>query len=417
MKKNRKKCMRIVLLVFLAFNLSLFTLNSSKAYSDVSEYVILFDESHGQFFNYTIMQTAYDLLNDSGDFEVRRLINNQNLTSNNLTDVEILVISAPEKNSVEYYTEAELVVIRDFVLQGGSLFLLNNPNDSSLYPEYNYTNANVTFINDILENLSISSIRFLNETIESPITSGYYYVNQRYQLPLDENYFNSLSTISLGIMDVLVFSSAIQCSDTNLVIGSTFSGSETYPSSFPNPYWLIAKDIPTGGRIVACGSMQMFSELQPYNLSSKWISPIFGTQQFQNSKLWINIFSWLSQENNTLISSTFFLIFSIGLIGICAFLIYKNRGHEPSVVLIEEKEEIETKDKKSEKIGVTQNLDELIDQRANVLKSARFFIKNRNFIKASEFYKKAADLSKIINDNENLFQVYMKKSNKYGNNN
>jgi len=418
MKKNKKNGIKILLLVFLAFNLSLITLNYSKAYSDVSEYVILFDESHGQFFTYTNMETAYNLLNNSGDFEVRRLTDSQNLVSSNLTDVEILVISAPENDAANSYTEAEVLVIRDFVLKGGSLFLLNNPNNTAWnIMDFNYTNSNHTFMNEILDIISISNIRFLNESIKAPASGGYNYVKHRFQLPLDENYFNSLSTISLGILDVLVFSSAIACSDPNLVIGSTFPGSETDPSSLPNPYWLIAQDLPTGGRIVACGSMQMFSELQPYNLSSKWISPIFGTQQFQNSKLWINIFSWLSQENNTTISSTVMLVISIGLIGVCAFLIYKNRGKEPSVTIIEDKEETTSKDKKSEKKGAVQDINELIDKRANVLKSARFFIKNRNFIKASEFYKKAADLSKLINDDENLFQVYMKKSKKYESNN
>ena len=416
MKKNRKKCMRILLLVFLAFSLSLFTLNQSQAYSDVSEYVILFDESHGQFFTYTNMKTAYDLLNDSGDFEVRRLTSNQNLTSNNLTDVEILVISAPENDSVSYYTETELLVIRDFVFQGGSLFLLNNPNDSRIYTEFNYTNTNYTFMNDILDKLSMSTVRFTNEAIEAPASGGYYYVKNRYQLPLDEKYLNSLSTISLGIMDVLVFSTAINCSDPSLVIGRTFSGSDTYPSSLANPYWLIAKDFQTSGRVVACGSMQMFSEIQPFNLSSKWITPNHDGLQFQNSKLWINIFSWLSQENNSTIASTVFLIISVGLIGLCAFLIHKNRGKEPSVIIVEEKEEATSKEKKSVKTDDVQNIDELIHQRANVLKSARFFIKNRNFIKASQFYKKAADLTTLINDDENLFNVYMKKSKKYGNN-
>ena len=401
-------------MLLLTLNITSLIFNYSQAYSASSEFVILFDEAHGQFFTFSNMETAYQLLNKSGDYEVRRLTGNQNITRDTLSSVEILVISAPDKNSSNNYSIDEMNYIVEFVLNGGSLFLLNNPNDSQIYLEFNYTNSNVTFMNSILSNLSINNIRFLSDIIKAPV-EGFSWVKNRYQMPLTDENLNSLSTISLGIDSILIFSTAITCTDTSLIVGTTILGSETNPSLIPNPYWLIAKDFQSGGRLVACGSMQMFSELLPYNLTSKWIAPVFQSMAFQNSKLWMNIFSWLSQENNTIISSVLFLIISIGTIGVCAILIYRGKKQVQVEIPSEVKEKIESEKDTIKEEEIIEDISLMIEQRAKILKSARFFIKNRNYLKASEYYKKAAQLTKSIDDDKNLYDIYMKKSKKYQN--
>ncbi|NHI93162.1 MAG: hypothetical protein EAX96_11720 [Candidatus Lokiarchaeota archaeon] len=408
MKKHRIKLINLILIVLLTLNISSLIVSDSLAYSDSAEYVILFDEAHGQFFNYNNMQTAYLMLNDSGNYEVQRLTGNQNLTTEVLSNVEILVIGAPDKNVSRNYTDVELNSIKDFVNNGGSLFLLNNPNYSTQIPEFNYTNTNHTFMNQILDSFNLVNIRFLNETIKAP-TGGFYYVNYRFQLVLTSSNLDPISPISLGINNILTFSSAIQCTDPNLVVGQTVAGSKTEPLGIVNPYWLVARDFQPGGRILICGSMQMFSDLSPFLLSSKWINPQYSNLQFDNSKLWMNIFSWLSQENNTLISSTIFLILNIGIIGACAFLIVLGKRKRK----VETPSEIEEKEEKIIEEEEKEDLNVLINQRAKLLKSARIFIKNHKYEKVSEYYEKAANLTKSIDDDKNLYDTYIKKSKKY----
>lgn len=402
MKIRKNKIIHLVLLLILTINISCLILSSSTAYSDSSERVILFDEAHGQFFTYTYMQSAYSILNTSADYQVRRLKGNESISSENLINVEILVISAPDKNSSNNYTASELNTIKAFVDNGGSLFLLSNPNDSAIYKEFNYTNSNYTIMNQILDTLNVLNVRFSNETIQAP-AGGFFYINNRYQEVLTSTNFNSFSPISFGIEYILTFTNAIQCSDPNLIVGKTNLGSN----------WLVSQDFSEGGRLLVCGSMQMFSELSPYLINSTWINPSYSTIAFDNTKLWLNIFSWLSQESNTTISSTLFLLINIGAIGVCAFLIISRKWKEKDIVTeegetqIKEEEKIETKKKDKD------DLDVLINQRAKILKSARIFIKNRKYENAAEYYEKAAKLTKKIDDADKLYDTYMKKSKKY----
>ncbi len=281
----------------------------------VLDYVILYDESHGQYFNRTLMTTALDSLSNITvqDPEVEISIdilfqeNGTKFNSTNLQGIDLLIITNPGIDND--FTNAEINAILDFVELGGSLFLLNNP----LTRSENITGHTAT-MNNLLSSRSnrMTSARFTSCTdqIHSQVIIDDFnstYGNDSY---ITINEYNTTKNIltsqisyfwqEVAIDNVTIYSTPITLGNEksddntdNVELGKTlftsYSVDEDY-SIFRNTAtgfltWLLSKDL-GNSRLIMSGSTIMFSD---YIISgnSTWI------EENQNLDLWKNLILWL----------------------------------------------------------------------------------------------------------------------------
>lgn len=372
---------------------------NALAYQEGPQKIILFDESHDQYFSGNRYQLSLDLLRNSGDYSVRTLGSTKNITTQELQDVDILVITNPYKN----FSNGELDNIKGFVQNGGDLFLLSSAwaNVQNL----NVSHPNHTELNRILTAIGLASTcQFTNETIINTGTSGYTWVDDSHQLPLTQTDFinpilgGGKSRIGWSIERVLLFSSAINISDASRVVATAHPYSKTEVTNRTNPVWLVAIEYSFYSRIVLCGSSFIFSNISRY-VSSGGSNPWITAQDyntgytFDNQKLWYNIFAYLSTDFVNF--SPLLLFFLIPIFCVGAAIVFKDKLKTISLKrtkkLPEEKEE------------------EQVLKRAELLRKARMALAERNKKEAASIYRRAAAISLKIDDQDS-YEKFLTKA-------
>jgi hypothetical protein len=282
------------------------------------KYVVLYDESHGQYFNRTLMNGALTSLNSllpqnvTPNIEIELLFNKESeFNSTNLQGIDLLILTNPGIKEEDQFTISEINAILDFVELGGSLFLLCNP-----LTQNEIVAGHVESINELLgsRNNKISSARVrtavntsfsdviiddFQSTYENDSYLSLNYLERTEEFNVEEATINeTLFNQEVDIEEVLVYSSSISLGseeiDSNrLGIATTpvtsYAVDETY-NIFRDPVhnfltWLLAKEV-TNSRVVLSGSTIMFSDIN-IEESNAWIN------QLDNLDLWKNIILWL----------------------------------------------------------------------------------------------------------------------------
>ena len=283
--------------------------NNTMHYNAISdstiEYVILFDESHGQFFNRTLMATAIDALNElanytEDDINIEILFQTESdFNSTNLQGVDLLIFTNPGFKEEDNLTPTEIEVLLDYVELGGSLFLLCNP----LTHDDNIT-GHPTSINNLLagreDKLTSARVRATSNATNADV------ILDDFQRTYDNDSFISLNLTDINAnytiyrQEELVNSTTIYTSplilgneEPIIAVGRTpitsYAVNDEYDMfrDLVNGFltWLIAKSY-DDSRMILSGSTIMFSELEIAE-DIKWV------EQSDNLVLWKNIVLWL----------------------------------------------------------------------------------------------------------------------------
>lgn len=295
--------------------------------------VVLFDEAHAQNLTYSLgnFTKAIDALNETvleyrpgryAKYIIRLLPSNSTFNSSILEDIGILIIGNPGRNAS--FNENELETVKNFVENGGGLFLMCDPQlNESIYGE----SGNPVELNKILTKLNISSVLFShnNSFGDTIFDENHSVTNRSYFVYVNSTEFSNETKISDGIQRVLIFSSSLIVKDNNYIVATgdnesyalTPNGNFTYQTG-TKPPWLVAYE-DNEFRIVLCGSTVMFSDLNVKVLGISWIDA-------ENNKiLWFNIIKWLTPAPNPIDVSNYFLLAGgiILLLGVASFLTYK----------------------------------------------------------------------------------------------
>jgi hypothetical protein len=198
-------------------------------------------------------------------------------------------------NPIDNYSSSELEVITEYVHRGGSLFLLSD------FQVTNRRIGNPLSLNLILQALLEHRIRFTtyvdgNETQGDAIIDLNSSQNLLYNIEVNSSYLYShpnREPLINGISSLLVAGGSLSAVYSDLIIAS---GSETsqavtiggnvirYQPSWLSAFWI------GQSRIVLCTSTTMFSDTTCVVTNQSWF------QSLDNSKLWYNIFRWMSLD-------------------------------------------------------------------------------------------------------------------------
>lgn len=373
-------------------------LADAKAESDSSPYLVLFDEAHDQYYNYTNgrFKTALDYLNQTSDFEV--YLNTLEFTNvSNLLNYSLIIIGNPGPNG--NFSSKEIEVLKNYTILGGNLFLLSNYYDvADLTPDRNLT-GNAPYLNNLTQALNLSYL-FNDYDLHNqpPSVPGM----PRWIVEIEDSSFKSFHPIKWKLKKVLTYTSGLNITQNQDVIATGHSNSylENYEENIINETpWLVATQLTTS-RIILCGSTVMFSDLNVTDELGKEYTGIPWINAVDNLRLWANLIQWVLITKTPNIFSIYIIITCIILAIGFSLYIYQSYFRSPKITMHEIKK---------------QNLR---DERAIILKEARRRAGEGYYLVAAKLYKKAAKLSNKIGDSqeENLYdkkyRQFMAKSKK-----
>lgn len=301
-----KKRSFVLLFIYLFATTNLFLFVPTKG--DITlEYVIMFDEYHGQFFDRDLMSTALNSLNElvlynneteeQVNIEIDLIFNNQTaFNSTNLQGVDLLIITNPGFEEENSLTLEERLAILDFMELGGSLFALCNP----LSYDQNVTGNPVTInalLNERDSDLTTARLRASGVANSTVLVDDFSHVYENNTFLSLKNYENDHTIFEqeIKISNLTVYSASIELG-TELrenaigrTLDTTYSVDESY-DIFRDPAtgfltWYLAQTFGSS-RFVISGSTIMFSDFEIIE-NEKWID------QEQNLDLWKNTVLWL----------------------------------------------------------------------------------------------------------------------------
>ncbi len=271
------------------------------------EYVIMFDEYHGQFFDRELMSTALSSLDElviynneteeRVDIEIKLIYNNETgFNSTNLQGVDLLIMSNLGSEEEDNLLPSERLAILDFMELGGSLFALCNP----LSYNENVT-GNPVAINALLNErdsaLTTARIRTSAIANSTVLVDDFFHVYNNNTFLSLKNYESDHTIFEqeVEISNLTVYSASIELGNElgeeaiGRTLETTYSIDESY-HIFRDPAtgfltWLLAQTMGTS-RFVISGSTIMFSDFEIIK-DEKWID------QEQNLDLWKNTILWL----------------------------------------------------------------------------------------------------------------------------
>ena len=286
------------------------------------EYVIVFDEAHGQYFDHTRLKTALSSLNDSINgitYYVKINKNDFNDTSTFGADLIIIPNTGfKEDGSLDRLTSAEEIVVLDYMSKGGSLLLMGNPltldKNITGHTEQKYgLNHMLTRIPAVITTgVTFTEPEFAPEGNKTDIIVNPYvnkYGNQSFLL-VDKNYFNETDPVFNGIQKVnkiLTYTQSLKIDPDDKIASKYIAASSpngSYSLAFDKepsdeislsivntaypPVWFARRDRGNSSRTAIIGSTIMFSDLPvEKNGTEKWI------EQEDNLKLFQNLIAWL----------------------------------------------------------------------------------------------------------------------------
>ncbi|MHA1156089.1 MAG: hypothetical protein ACTSQK_08265 [Candidatus Heimdallarchaeota archaeon] len=290
---------------------------------DESPIIVLFDESHGQFFNQSLYSHAIADLEDLG---MQIVFNTEILNENTFEGVDVFISTNPDVR----FEFSEREHIKDFLSEGKGLLLLANP----LSEENDSINGNGNYLNEILQNLGFGiSARFwtepdplgsepLNDIVKNVVDNAG--IPEYLQLDITDTE-NAIFTDYQNVSSVITTSCSISTAVPKLIVASNEAYAET-PMKERHSLATEIVVLSSAGdnndfesRTVLGGSSNMFSDLYDPILQSTWY------ESADNAKLWTNIVSWLAEASQETSSppvlSELFLPFVIGTSTIAIFLI------------------------------------------------------------------------------------------------
>jgi len=239
---------------------------------------VLFDEAHGQYFDSSKLSMFLDDLKQI--YDVNLTINSdKTLTSDYLSQFDILIMPNPQGG----LTEDEIMAIKNFIKNGGIVFLMGD--------RYNYYHVNLTKITDEF------GIEWINCTVYDETNYDY-----RYYYPLIHTWTNTTVAIFLSkdkTLDkvktggnMLKIIGENDTTKTIYIIGT--GDSDTY-IEFPNGTQktlgtniivFAAVDIIGGGRLFLSHSSSFLRDSYNYD-------PYYG---FDNREFALRVMHWLFAE-------------------------------------------------------------------------------------------------------------------------
>ncbi len=317
--------------------------------------IVLFDESHGQFFNRTLYSQAIADLEDLG---MTVVFNKAEFNATTFEGVDILIITDPQE-SISF---KERIHVRDYLLEEKSMLLLANP-----LAETNDTlDGHGDYLNYILNEQEFGILaRYWTEDISPQLRKPSDVVKNdfvnagkpEYLILEINNTEHEIFTDYENVSTIITTTCSIRNARDELVVGSTEAYADP-PYGDPHTFSTNIAVFAIGGRaenfngrVAMGGSSTMFSDLMDPHLGTTWY------EAADNSKLWRNVLKWLSaeiQEDNIptpddgpyipfLLSITVLaIIFLIG--GITLFMI----GSGQQVTVLKVKQAVEDKDFKEE---------------------------------------------------------------------
>ncbi|UCG90128.1 MAG: hypothetical protein JSU57_06645 [Candidatus Heimdallarchaeota archaeon] len=271
--------------------------------------VVLFDEGHGQFFNYSIYSQAISDLIINKSMKV--VFNKGEINRTSFEGVDIFISTNPQKS----FSEGELHYVNKFLTQGNAIMLLGNPLD-----EDNITlNGRGDILNDFLYPLEFSFQMglFWTQKIDDDykptdvIHNEFSNVgnNSKYLLlELNSSDHNILS-INNNISSIVTSSGSVDLTEETAVVdpvivappeavAMTTSG-EISSGSSDIVLFGASGDLEIDARVLLGGSSIMFSDLIGPFGNSTWYN------SEDNSLLWLNIFDWLAEAGPQTSSPSF----------------------------------------------------------------------------------------------------------------
>ena len=288
-----------------------------------SPIIVLFDESHGQFFNQSLYSNA---LADLEELGMQIVFNQESLNMNSFEGVDVFISTNPNLR----FQPTERSYIKDFLSGGKGLLLLANP----LVEENDSLNGRGSFLNDVLADIGTGvSARYwiepnplgsfpLNDIVKNSIDNAG--VSEYLQLDINDSENARVSDYE-NVSSIITTSCSIRNAVPELIVASNEAIAES-----PMKEQLLAGSeitlLASAGdnndfesRIIVGGSSIMFSDIYDTILQSTW----YGSAD--NAKLWSNIILWLaeaSQETNPPPSlSDLFFPFIIGSSSLAIILI------------------------------------------------------------------------------------------------
>ncbi len=318
--------------------LSVFMLPAASGQVTQKTFVILYDQSHGQYFTKDNMTTVFNNFKQietkfNIKIELRTLNTSFNFT--NLQGVDLLIVSNPSENATLSATEKS--ALANYASNGGSTLYLGNPysfnNKISSHPriinemmnlnlqsradfvtrDATKPNVGTVMIDDFNNKGNISYLTFKRDTITpESLVSGVKNISQ-------------VVFYGTGVLDKNSIASNIK----QVVYGNTSStaylvtGNYTLTATAELFHWFVGKSY-ANSRSLSIGSTIMFSDMFVNNNKTlgKWIN------QGDNLGFFINTVTWLlkiiPQQNNAPIinqSFQFFIEFNL-MVSIIAALLF-----------------------------------------------------------------------------------------------
>jgi hypothetical protein len=333
-----KYCVAVVALMLLMTSVQV----PVKAQSSLDQVVVLFDNSHNPQFDPRDaddgLKLMLDMVNASTRYMVR-IFDGPELNDTILSDVDILIIAAPDENKP--FTQTEVQAINEMLTNGSSLFILGNPCIDQTITEY-WSDAEFQDIgenialNNLLDSLNITDVRFSNNHTVSDSTERDWgdtmfdydeslnstapYIIQfgasawEAAHPIFKN-INTIVTMTATLKPIGVVSSLAKGYDSSFA--QYRRGPYTFGNtSFPNmsleefalspynysaingtfPSWLSAFTY-NQSRVVIGGSTMMFSGMSLALPESDSRNAERWFYQGDNRLLFMNILEWLSQKD------------------------------------------------------------------------------------------------------------------------
>ena len=306
---------------------------SAQAQGDLDQIIILYDASHHQQFEADDedlgLKLLFDLVNDSTRYTLQVHEDNP-LNDTILNDVDILIIASPDKTYE--YEKNETLAINEMLANGSSLLVLGDPR---IDQESSYWNSDVfrdlgenIAINNLLDSLNITGVRFsFNVTEDEDIWEDTMFdfehaLNESYPsiMRLDSTTWDTNHPIFKDINELVIMTATLKPIEFPGMVATgydtSFAQFRRGPNSFPNitypnisltefaerpfsysaingtfPPWLSAFEY-DGSRVIISGSTLMFTgrTLDLPESDDQWF------YQADNSRLFMNMLSWLSDE-------------------------------------------------------------------------------------------------------------------------
>ncbi|MCY3412972.1 MAG: hypothetical protein INQ03_15140 [Candidatus Heimdallarchaeota archaeon] len=332
-------------------------------------YIILYDESHDQFFTTDLMNTSLDSLSTAFGKTIILQKNTETFTPTSLQGADLLIITNPGQDA-ESADEDEKLALETYVTSGGSILYMTNP--------FSF-NANVSGNAKPLNDLLIDNFdgRIKTDGLDSENTSIIiddfnYKINDSNVLVNAKNLaaeFMREEIVDITEGDILLHSALISSSDTRAEYYANtsqyaYAVTQDYKRMIDSlretPLWMYGDEFSSGGRVMLVGSTVMFSDYS-YDGTETWVDQENNLGVFQNFVAWLLNITPVEEENE-LINQTFsffawynFLIaLGIGLVFLVAwigYLLFTGKITKDRIfdVKIPKKSEQITKKKKSKK--------------------------------------------------------------------